>query len=403
VSDSNGKFAICGLGVVTGKGLRMSARTLQAEAARRAIADAGLKRSQIGGAINGTGSAGSMPGGGGWIDGFSRVLGLTANFYFTVARGAIGSIAGMLAATRAIELGIADYVVIAAGDAAYSNSRGLLDAKPLARSRVGRGNSILGTDLLGYTATVSAGNIHGFFATRHMHEYGTTSEQLGAVAVAARAWANLNPEAQSHGKPLSIEDHQKSPLIVEPYHQYDCCLESDSGVAIVVTSTERAMDLARPPVEILGLGIGDQSGKQWWDKSNYTTFDVATARDAAFAQAGVTLGDIDVTHLYDCFTGEVIMQLEDYGFCPKGQGGPFVAAGNTAPGGTIPVNTGGGMLSGFMLFEFTGLAEIVRQLRGDGGARQVKDAHIGMYSGCGGEMLVPGMCSIHGTAVLGGS
>jgi acetyl-CoA acetyltransferase len=344
-----------------------------------------------------------MPGGGGWIDGFSRVLGLSANFYFTVARGAIGSIAGMLAATRAIELGIADYVVIAAGDAAYSNSRGLLDAKPLARSRVGRGNSILGTDLLGYTATVSAGNIHGFFATRHMHEYGTTSEQLGAVAVAARAWANLNPEAQSYGKPLSIEDHQQSPLIVEPYHQYDCCLESDSGVAIVVTSTERAMDLARPPVEILGIGIGDQSGRQWWDKSNYTTFDVATARDAAFAQAGVTLEDIDVAHLYDCFTAEVIMQLEDYGFCPKGQGGPFVAAGNTAPGGTIPVNTGGGMLSGFMLFEFTGLAEIVRQLRGEGGARQVKDAHIGMYTGCGGEMLVPGMCSIHGTAVLGGS
>jgi acetyl-CoA acetyltransferase len=163
------------------------------------------------------------------------------------------------------------------------------------------------------------------------------------------------------------------------------------------------MDLARPPVDILGLGIGDQSGKQWWDKSNYTTFDVATARDAAFAQAGVTLKDIDVAHFYDCFTGEVIMQLEDYGFCPKGQGGPFVAAGNIAPGGTIPLNTGGGMLSGFMLFEFTGLAEIVRQLRGDGGARQVMDAHIGMYTGCGGEMLVPGMCSIHGTAVLGGS
>jgi acetyl-CoA acetyltransferase len=398
---SKSQFAICGLGVVTGKGLKKSARTLQAEAARLAIADAGLKRSQINGAINGTAAAGSMPGGGGWIDGYSRVLGLNANFYFTVARGAIGSIVGMLAATRAIDLGLADYVVIAAGDAAYSNIRGLLDAKPLARSRAGRANSILGTDLLGFTATVSAGNIHGFLATRHMHEFGTTSEQLGAVAVAARAWANLNPEAQSYGKPLTLEDHQKSPLIVEPYHQYDCCLESDSGVAIVVTTEERAKDLARRPVGILGLGIGDQSGKQWWDKTNYTTFDVATARDAAFVQAGITLENIDVVHLYDCFTCEVIMQLEDYGFCEKGQGGPFVAAGNTAPGGTIPVNTGGGMLSGFMLFEFTGLAEIVRQLRGEGGARQVKDARVGMYSGCGGEMLMPGMCSIHGTAVLG--
>lgn len=398
---SGHKFAICGLGVINGKGLAMSPRMLQAEAALRAIEDAGLKRSQVDGAINGIGAAGSMPGGGGWIDGFSRVLALPAKFYLTVARGAIGSIGGMLAATRAIELGLADYVVIAAGDGQYSNVRGLLEQKQVQRSRAGRGNTILGNDLLGFTAAISAGNIHGLFATRHMYEYGTTSEQFGAVAVSGRAWANLNPEAQSHGKPLTIEDHQASPMIVEPYHQYDCCLESDSGVAIVVTTEERARDLAQPPVSIMGLGLGDQTGKQYWDKTNYTTFDVARARDAAFRQAGITLTDIDVVHLYDCFTCEVIMQLEDYGFCKKGEGGPFVADGNTLPGGNLPLNTGGGMLSGFMLYEFTGLAEIVRQLRGECGARQVEGAQVGLYSGCGGEMLIPGMSSIHGTAVLG--
>lgn len=398
---SKQKFAICGLGVIVGKGLSMSPRMLQAEAARRAIEDAGLTRSQIDGAINGIGAAGSMPGGGGWIDGYSRMLGLPAKFYFTVARGAVGSIAGMMAATRAIELGLADYVVIAAGDAQYSNVRGLLAQKQVQRSRAGRGNSILGNDLLGFTATVSAGNIHGLFATRHMYEYGTTSEQFGAVAVSNRAWANLNPEAQSYGKPLTIEDHQQSPMIVEPYHQFDCCLESDSGVAIVVTTEERARDLKQRPVSIKGLGLGDQAGKQYWDKSNYTTFDVARARDAAFAQADITLDDLDVVHFYDCFTGEVIMQIEDYGFCKKGEGGAFVQAGNTLPGGSLPLNTGGGMLSGFMLYEFTGLAEIVRQMRGEGGERQVKDAELGLYTGCGGEMLIPGMCSIHGTAVLG--
>lgn len=399
--SASSSFAICGLGFIAGKGLAMSARSLQAEAARRAIEDAGLKRSDINGAIQANGVAGSMPGGGGWIDGYSRVLGLTPNWYYSIGRGAIGSVSGMLAATRAIELGLADYVVLAAGDCAYSNARGLLDAKPIQRSRAGRGNSILGNDLLGFTSTVSAGNIHGFLATRHMHEYGTTSEQFGAVAVSGRAWANLNPEAQSHGKPLTIDDHQRSPMIVEPYHQYDCCLESDSGVAIIVTTEERARDCAAPMVKIMGLGLGDQTRKQYWDKTNYTTFDVATARDQAFRQAGIELGDIDVAHFYDCFTCEVIMQIEDYGFCKKGEGGPFVAEGHTLPGGSLPLNTGGGMLSGHMLYEFTGLAEIVKQMRGEGGLRQIADAEIGMYTGCGGEMLIPGMSSIHGLAVLG--
>src|SRR5581483_1952166 len=145
------------------------------------------------------------------------------------------------------------------------------------------------------------------------------------------------------------------------YHLFDCCLQSDAGVAVILTTAERARDLKRPPVYVMGLGFGDHARQAWWDKTNYTSLDVAPARDAAFGQAGVELSDIDVAEFYDCFTAEVIFSLEDYGWCAKGEGGPFVAAGNIAPGGTLPVNTGGGLLSGYYLFDYTGLAEGVRQ------------------------------------------
>ncbi|HWG05926.1 MAG TPA: thiolase family protein [Beijerinckiaceae bacterium] len=395
------KFAIVGLGVVNGRGLAQSSRTLQAEAARRAIADAGLRKSDIDGAINAQGVGGSMPGAGGWVDGFSRVLGLPAKFYWSMARGGSGSLIGLVAAMQALEAGIANYVVIACGDAAWSGAHGKLAANPTGRGRAGRGNYVLGNEMLGFSGAATAGGLHAFFATRHMYEYGTTSEHFGAVAVSCRQWACLNPEAQMHGRPITIDDHQNSPLIVEPYHLLDCCLDSDAGVAVVITRAERAKELKKPPVFVMGLGFGDHARKLWWDKSNYTQLDVAPAKEAAFRQAGITLEDIDVAELYDCFTAEVLFQLEDYGWCKKGQGGPFVADGATAPGGKIPVNTGGGLLSGFYLFDYTGLAEAVRQLRGDAGARQVKDAEIALVTGHGGEMLVPGMCSTHGCAILG--
>ena len=152
---------------------------------------------------------------------------------------------------------------------------------------------------------------------------------------------------------------------------------------------------------IVGLGFGDHARQQWWDKTNYTQLDVAPAKEAAFKQAGIQLEDIDCAQFYDCFTAEVVFQIEDYGWCKKGQGGPFAAEGAMAPGGIIPVNTGGGMLSGYYLFDYTGLAEAVVQLRGEGGARQVKDAEIALVTGHGGEMVIPGMCSTHACAILG--
>src|SRR5262249_46000478 len=153
-------------------------------------------------------------------------------------------------------------------------SHGKLNASPVARGRAGRGNYSLGNEMLGFSAAQTAAGLHAFFATRHMHEYGTTSAHFGAIAVSCRQWACLDPEAQMYGRPITVEDHQQSPLVVEPYHLLDCCLESDAGVAIVLTTAERARELKRPPIFVMGLGFGDHARKHWWDKTNYTQLDV---------------------------------------------------------------------------------------------------------------------------------
>jgi acetyl-CoA acetyltransferase len=203
-----------------------------------------------------------------------------------------------------------------------------------------------------------------------------------------------------HTKPLTLEDHQQSPVVVWPYRLFDICLQSDGGTAFVVTTAERARDRRKPPVYVAGVGFGEQMSHLWWDKANYATLAVRSARDAAFTQAGVRLSDIDLAQLYDCFTGEVIVQLEDYGWCRKGEGGALAAEMRTAPGGDIPVNTGGGLLSSHHLGNLTGFAEAVMQLRGAAGDRQVPGADVALVSGHGGEILSGQMCSIHSTIIL---
>ena len=328
------------------------------------------------------------------MDTFPRVLGLPVKFYWTVARGGTGGIIGLVAATQALELGLANYVVVACGEAGWTRAHG-------PRRGALRGNSIYGNDLLGFSAGASAASSHAFFARRYMYEYGATSEDFGAVAVAQRAWAGRNPEARFSDVAMTIDDHQNSRWVIEPYHLLDICLQSDAGTAIVVTTAERARDLKKPPVSVLGIGFGDQARQAWWDKTNYTQLDVGPAREAAFGQAGISLADIDVAEFYDCFTGEVLFHLEDYGWCEKGSAGAFIREGNTGYRGSIPVNTGGGLLSDYYLFDFTGLQEAVLQLRGEGGGRQVEGAEIALATGHGGEMLMPGMCSTHACVVLG--
>lgn len=386
-----GDMAIVGLGVVAGHLPGHTARSLEVEAARLAIEDAGLKRSDIDGAIHTRIESGSgeSPG---WTDSYARILGLPTTFYFTVQRGGAMVPLAIISAMQMLSLGLAKYIVVGYGATDWSDTRGGGERRQRHIERAGLWGRPHGD--------LAAVSHHTFFASRHMHEFGTTSDHLGSVAVAQRQWACLNPDAYMYGHPITLANYHASNMIVEPYRLLDLCLVSDSGAAFVITTAERARDLRRPPIYVRGIGFGEAMQELWWEQRNYTRLAVETARTAAFRQAGVTLADVDVAELYDCFTMEVILQMEDYGWAAKGEGGPFVASGATAPGGTVPVNTGGGLLSDRYMADWTPFVEGMVQLRGEGGARQVPGARLALVSGHGGEILRPGMCSIHSTLLL---
>jgi acetyl-CoA acetyltransferase len=232
--------------------------------------------------------------------------------------------------------------------------------------------------------------MYAMVARRHMHRFGTTNAQLGAIAVAERAWANRNPRAQFHDVPMTMDDYHQSRWVVEPFHLFDCCLVSNGGLAVIVTSAEHAHDCPQRPVFVSGFGQGHPGG----DPAETLTSGAVLAKDTAFTMAGMTLADVDVVELYDCYTFTVLVTLEDYGFCKKGEGGPFVAGGRIAPGGSVPVNTGGGQLSSFYMWGMTPVSEAVIQLRGEGGARQIPNAQTALVSGNG------GILSTHSTLIL---
>jgi acetyl-CoA acetyltransferase len=247
---------------------------------------------------------------------------------------------------------------------------------------------------------VGAGAAHALHARRHMERYGTTSLHLGAVAVQQREYASVRPGTIGYGLPITIEDHQSSRMVVDPFRLLDCCRDTDGAVVLIVTTTERARDLASAPVCVLGMGTGHNM-RNWWTGDVFDLHDdIAPAKETAFGQAGITHADVDVAALYDPFTISPIMQLEAYGFCGPGEGGPFVAAGNTRLDGVIPTNTGGGQLSGFYATGFTALVEGLWQLRGQGGATQVAGAEVALVSGHGGNGGVQNTWA-HGTMVLG--
>ena len=392
---SSGKYAIIGLGVVAGPQPDRSERMVAAEAARLAIKDAGLTPKDIDGAIDLRRSGGSGDRAN-YADAFSRVLGLKNHFYFVVGRG--GALAGLGIATALsfLDRGIAKYVCLMGAVTDWSHAQE-------SKKRGQRGNAR--ESKRGYwgkpLGDQRAASHHSWMAARHMAVYGTTSRQLGAIAVAERAWACKNPEARMHGRPITVEDHQNSPIVVDPYHLLDMSLQSDGGIAFILTTADRAQDRPKPPVYVLGQGFGEVSAELWWDKKNFTHMAVAPAKEQAFSQAALTLDDVDCCQLYDCFTAEVLFQMEDYGFCKKGEGGSFVESGAIGPGGSIPVNTSGGLLSCYHLGDLTGMAESIRQLRGEAGERQLEDCNVVLTTGHGGELLSPGMCSIHTCTLLG--
>jgi acetyl-CoA acetyltransferase len=185
-------------------------------------------------------------------------------------------------------------------------------------------------------------------------------------------------------KPLTVEEHQASRMISDPLRLFDCSLESDGGCAIVVSAAERARDMKQPPVLVMGIAEGHpDSPSAITQRPDLTRLGLAKAAPKAFAMAGVTHADIDVAEVYDCFTYIVLCQLEDMGFCKKGEGGPFVMDGTIALEGKLPLNTHGGLLSQAHMAGINHIVELTRQLRGAAGKAQVKDAEIGLVTGYG--------------------
>lgn len=225
---------------------------------------------------------------------------------------------------------------------------------------------------------------YSLICRRHMHEFGTTREQLGEVAVVMRQHAQQNPAAQTHGRTLSMEDYLKSPPVALPYVLHDCCLETDGGCVVIVASSDVAAGCCRVPVRLAGVAEGHPNSPD--DLANRRPFfdtGLRSAAPRALAQAGVGVGDLDAAMIYDCFTFEVIHQLEEAGFCARGEGGAFVAEGNIAYGGSLPVNTHGGLLSEGHLGGMNHIVEAARQLRGDCGSRQLHSAEVIAVTGWG--------------------
>jgi len=376
-------FAIAAMGVSRqGRKLGISDLELRREAVELALAEAGVERDAVDGYIHSWRTAEDL-----------RYLGLSPKVAWQVFGGGQGATASIQTAMGLIATGQAELVACVYGLAPSSGY--IPGADPSVRSV---GAAAYGHperyDMVGAAAT------HALHAQWHMARHGTTSRHLGAVAVALRNHALKRPVAWGYGRPITLEDHQASRMIVDPFRQLDCCMDTDGGVALLVTSAERARSLPTQPVYIRGMGFG-HNVRNWHRGDVYGHHDdIAPAAAKAFAQARVGLQDIDVAQLYDPFTISVIMQLEEYGFCGPGQGGPFVADGAIASDGAIPTNTCGGQLSGFYATGYTPVVEAVWQLRGEGGNGQVAGAELALVSNHGLNGGVQNTWS-HCTMILG--
>jgi acetyl-CoA acetyltransferase len=371
--------AIVGLGVTAqGIGLGVSSRELRAQAVELALADAALERDAIDGYIHC------------YVDREDlRYMGLAPNFSVSMMTGGATPAFSIIAAASAVLSGQAEMVACVYGQAQSA--------------RAALGQPSIGAYAYGYPALyglVGAAAAHALHARRHMHLFGTTSLHLGAVAVTQRRYASVRPEALGYGKPISLDDHQASPMIADPFRRLDCTRDTDGGCAVLVTSAERARQLRGRPVYLLGAGTGHNIAN-WHRGSVYENHDnVAPAAARAFSQARMTLQDLHMTQLYDPFTISPLMQLEAYGFVPPGHGGPFYADGGAGPDGSIPTNTGGGQLSAYYTTGFTGIIEAILQLRGQAGAGQLRRADTALVSGHGLNGGVQNTWA-HATLILG--
>lgn len=354
----------------------MSVIDLMAQGVHRALADCGLSLSDVDGVFAAAGQS-RMP-----STALCEYLRLQPRYQDCTMMGGSSFMTHVAHAQAAIEAGLCEVAVIAYGSTQRSAGR---------KNVAPREYNPYETP---YRPVTPAG-AYALAASRHMHQYGTTREQLAQIAVAARQWALLNPAAWEKA-PLTVADVLGSRMVSHPLTVRDCCLVTDGGGALVMTSAARARDLRKRPAYVLGTGeaISHQNISSMPD---LTLTGAAVSGARAYAMAGLKPQDIDVVQVYDAFTITTLLFLEDLGFCPKGEGGRFAGEGAIAPGGRLPVNTNGGGLSychpgmyGLFL-----LIEAVRQLRGECGDRQIEGCNTAIAHGNGGVL------SSQSTVILG--
>ncbi len=347
------KYAIVGVGYTPqGRVPGRTAISFYVEACANAIKDAGLKREDIDGLMCYRYFQPSSNEGEVTPYLVAQQLGLAPKHLSQEANCARSHLHH---AFGVLEAGLCNYVVVAYADNALSSGRMLTD--------INVDNAVFGQ--FGYPAT------YAMAARRAMHTFRTGPETWKEIAVGQRKWANLNPQAMFHDRPLTFEDYYKSKWAVEPFRVPDCCLISDGGRAYVVTSIQRARDLRHRPVVI--MGIGQHNPSSYVDQSTYMAGPTGAkiASETAFKMAGITLDDIDACEIYDCFTYTVESTLQDYGFFEPGEGQDWFKNGTIVPGGRLPVNTSGGLLTEAYFMGLTPLTEAVMQLMGRCGDRQL--------------------------------
>lgn len=355
------------------RGETKNAFELQLESSLKAVADAGLSPRDIDGVI----PIGIVSG---TADDFIDNFGIPdLRFSALIPHGGASPTMALQCAAAAVATGACNHVLITFGRnitaAAQGNKAGARIHTMPQFHYVTEFEYPLGS--------IAPAQIYAPMARRHMELYGTRVSDFGEVAVAMREHALLNDNAVMK-KAITLEDHANSRMISDPFRLLDCSLESDGGAAIIVSSAERAADLKHRRVFIAGVAEGhpDQPGAIT-QRPDMTSLGIKKAAKRAFEMAGVTPADIDVAEIYDCFTYAVIRQLEDCGFCEKGEGGAFVRDGRIRLGGALPVNTHGGLLSQAHVWGLNHIIELTRQLRHDAGRAQVKDAQLGLVTGYG--------------------
>lgn len=371
MSTLRDKSAVTGVGeTLYSRESDRSQLALTLEASLNAICDAGLDPKDIDGVI-------PYAAGGIVAEDFITNFGLPDLRYSAqTPMGGASPVAALQSAAMAVATGVANHVLVALGRGSIAGGRITNRLAEMPQMRlVAEFEMPLGTN--------APAQFYAHMARRHMATYGTTTEQFAEVAMTCRRHAQLNERAMMR-KPMSLADYESSRMIAEPFRLFDCSLESAGAAAVVVSAAERAPDLRRRPVYIGGVAEGHpDSPSAITQRPDMTRIGIARAAPIAFEMAEVSHADIDVAEIYDCFTYIVICQLEDMGFCAKGEGGPFVEQGRISLGGELPINTHGGLLSEAHIAGMNHIVELVRQLRGECDERQVRDAEVGLVTGFG--------------------